>query len=64
MRPKQERKHFVKHLRGTIAGDHIPDYRLELEDDFVMVYRRAAETQPRANPCDPAVAAPETARAR
>ena len=42
---KQERKHFVKHLRGTIAADHIPDYRLELEDDFVMVYRRAAEVQ-------------------
>lgn len=43
---KQERKHFVKHLRETIEADHIPDYRLELEDDFVMVYRRAAERQP------------------
>jgi plasmid replication initiation protein len=58
---KQERKHFVKHLRETIAGDHIPDYRLELEDDFVMVYRRVAETQP-AKPVAAAVAAPETAR--
>ena len=43
---KQERKHFVKHLRETIEADHIPDYRLEIEDDFVMVYRRAAEAEP------------------
>ena len=54
---KQERKHFVKHLRETIEADHIPDYRFELEDDFVMVYRRAAEVQP-AKPVT-VIAAPE-----
>ena len=54
---KQERKHFVEHLRGTIQGDYIPDYRFELDDDFVMVYRRAAEGQP-AKPVT-AIAAPE-----
>jgi Replication initiator protein A len=43
---KQARKHFVDHLRETIAGDHIPDYRFELDDDFVTVYRRSAEAQP------------------
>lgn len=43
---KQERKHFVKHLRETIGGDHIPDYRFELDDDFVMVYRRTTEAHP------------------
>ncbi|MGO9171324.1 MAG: replication initiator protein A [Rhodomicrobium sp.] len=52
---KQERKHFVKHLRETIKGDHLPEYRLELEDDFVMVYRRAAEAQ-QARPAAVAVA--------
>jgi plasmid replication initiation protein len=42
---KQERKHFVKHLRETIRGDHLPEYRLELEDDCVTVHRRVAEAQ-------------------
>jgi plasmid replication initiation protein len=56
---KQERKHFVKHLRETIEGDHIPDYRFALDDDFVMVYRRAGEAQP-ARPAAVAVVA-ETA---
>jgi hypothetical protein len=33
----------VDHLRETVKGDHIPDYRFELEDDFVSVYHRAVE---------------------
>jgi hypothetical protein len=58
---KQERKHFAKHLRETIDEDHIPDYRFELDDDFVMVYRRVAEPQP-VKPV-PSIAGPETATA-
>ena len=57
---KQERKHFVKHLRETIEADHIPDYRFELDGDFVMVYRRAAEAEPAKSVT--AIAPPEPSR--
>lgn len=42
---KQERKHFVKHLRATIVNDHIPEYRFELEDDFVTFFNRKLEAE-------------------
>jgi len=41
---KQERKHFVAHMRETVATNHLPDYRVELDDDFVMFYKREAES--------------------
>jgi Replication initiator protein A len=56
---KQARKHLVDHLRDTIKGDHIPDYRFKLDDDFATVYRRAAEAQPPK----PAESSPAPARA-
>jgi plasmid replication initiation protein len=40
---KQARKYFAEHMRQTVADNHLPDYRLELENDFVTFYRREAE---------------------
>ena len=40
---KQERKHFVRHMRKTVATDHMPEYRVDLDDDFVMFFKRDAE---------------------
>jgi hypothetical protein len=40
---KQERKHFVAHMRETVSTNHLPDYRVELENDFVTFYKREVE---------------------
>jgi plasmid replication initiation protein len=40
---KQERKHFVAHLREMVQSNHLPDYALTLEDDQVVFWRRAGE---------------------
>ena len=40
---KQERKHFVRHMRETVAGDRLPEYRVELDGDLVVFSRRAGE---------------------
>jgi plasmid replication initiation protein len=40
---KQERKHFVAHLRSMVQSNHLPDYALTLEDDQVVFWRRAGE---------------------
>lgn len=37
---KQERKHFVAHLRGMVQTNHLPDYALTLEQDQVVFWRR------------------------
>jgi plasmid replication initiation protein len=52
---RQERKSFVRHLRETVAADHLPDYRVELDDDFVLFFRREAEnSESKAVPVAPA----------
>ena len=54
---KQERKHFMQHMREAVATDHIPDYRLELEDDFAIFLKResaAAQAKPAAETPAPA----------
>jgi plasmid replication initiation protein len=40
---KQERKHFVRHMRETAFADRLPEYRVELDDDLVVFWRRAGE---------------------
>ena len=40
---KQERKHFIRHMRETAAADRLPEYRVELNDDLVVFSRRAGE---------------------
>jgi RNase P protein component len=47
---KQERKAFVRHLRETVSADHLPDYRVEIDYDFVIFYRREAEEAKAAPP--------------
>ncbi len=37
---KQERKAFVRHLRETIAGDHMPDYALRMDEEQVEFVKR------------------------
>jgi len=37
---KQERKHFVRHMRETVAGDRLPEYRVELDGDLAVFSRR------------------------
>jgi RNase P protein component len=37
---KQERKHFVRHMRETVAADRPPEYRVELAGDLVVFARR------------------------
>ena len=41
---KQERKHFVGHLRQMVQTNELPDYAITLEDDQVVFWRRAGET--------------------
>jgi plasmid replication initiation protein len=40
---KQERKHFVAHLRGLAQSNHLPDYALTLEEEQAVFWRRAGE---------------------
>lgn len=40
---KQERKHFMKHMRETALADQLPEYRVELEHDFVVFIKRETE---------------------
>ncbi len=59
---KQLRKHFMHHLRKTVEADQLPDYRIALEDDFVIFYKReveAAEAKPASLPPAPPQAAPK-----
>jgi len=41
---KQERKHFVAHLRGMAEANELPDYAMTLEDDQVVFWSRAGDT--------------------
>jgi plasmid replication initiation protein len=61
---KQERKHFVAHMRSLVQSNHLPDYALTLEHDQVVFWRRAGEgtSAPRqhfAPTASPALAAPD-----
>jgi plasmid replication initiation protein len=61
---KQERKHFVAHMRSLVQSNHLPDYALTLEHDQVVFWRRAGEgaSAPRqhfAPAASPALAAPD-----
>ena len=38
---KQEGKHFAAHLRELARSDHLPDYRMTLEGDQVVFWRRS-----------------------
>ena len=40
---KQERKHFTRHMRETAAADRLPEYRVELDGDLIVFWRRAGE---------------------
>ena len=40
---KQERKHFVAHLRTMVQANLLPDYAMTLEDDQAVFWRRAGE---------------------
>jgi plasmid replication initiation protein len=42
---KQERKHFVAHVRGLAQANHLPDYALTLEEDQVVFWRRAGKAE-------------------
>jgi plasmid replication initiation protein len=37
---KQEKKHFAAHLRELAKSDHLPDYRMTLEGDQAVFWRR------------------------
>ena len=37
---KQEGKHFAAHLRELARSDHLPDYRMTLEGDQAVFWRR------------------------
>lgn len=45
---KQERKHFVAHMRGLTHANHLPDYALTLEDDQVVFWRRKGNNTQKA----------------
>ena len=34
----------MAHMRKTVATNHLPDYRIELDDDFVIFHKREAES--------------------
>ena len=53
---KQERKHFVAHMRETVVTNHLPDYRVELNNEFVIFHRRQT-AEAKAAPPPPAPAA-------
>ncbi len=56
---KQERKHFVRHMRETVAADRLPEYRVELDGDLAVFWRRAGEGTNAERP-NPATIAPES----
>ncbi len=37
---QQARKHFAAHLRGLVAGNHLPDYAVTLESEQAVFWRR------------------------
>ena len=41
---KQEKKHFLAHVRSMVQSNHLPDYALTLEDDQAVFWRRGEET--------------------
>ncbi len=53
---KQERKHFARHMRETVAGDRLPEYCVELDGDLVVFSRRGEGAG--ANAPSPAALAP------
>ena len=61
---KQERKHFVGHLRQMVQANELPDYALTLEDDNVVFWRRAGESTAafklQALAAEPAASAPQS----
>ena len=40
---KQERKHFVRHMRETAEADRLPQYQVQLEYDYVIFLKREVE---------------------
>ena len=54
---KQERKHFLAHLRDMARTNELPDYALTLEDDQVVFWRRAGEGAAVSRPASPAAPA-------
>ena len=59
---KQERKHFVAHLRAMVEANELPDYAITLEEDQAVFWRRAGDgTSPyKPNPAATGPAAIET----
>lgn len=59
---KQERKHFLAHVREMVRSNHLPDYAMTLEEDQAVFWRRgegAPVNKPRAEDATPIeVAAP------
>jgi plasmid replication initiation protein len=50
---RQERKHFMQHLRETSAADNLPEYRIEIQHDFAVFIKREVENA-EGKPASPA----------